>query len=384
MITCIRIFCYREQTIAQYKINIRLCKGSWRDKSYRDSAKGDLLECINAAGNSYGNNVVMDCSETEFGPKGELNTFYKAIEENELHDLVGEELVKKKATLEKELNLHVPMFKKFRSLKTNAFVPKFESVNMKNDDLCRAVLCDVKKGIRDGQKRLQIFTELEGQIKSDLEQLGYNAKINEGKESPAIQFKYLSPNKKQNLAKDCFNERNKLQKYVSAFATYNGGVILYGIEDGTGYAKGQILSSNKSDDHSFDKICETLKKEIPNHTLWWDCDIGYITASKAQMFFTICQYPIVATHIPENESRTLLPNEYLAVICIAIKPFVGSRDQQGPRDGTVFGSKDGAEGYRIDENLKKIHRLTFDEWLKAMRVQSTINDVAGMFQFFVK
>ena len=46
--------------------------------------------------------------------------------------------------------------------------------------------------------------------------------------------------KKQDFAKDCFNERNKQEKYVSAFATYDGGVVLYGIKDETRYAEGQI------------------------------------------------------------------------------------------------------------------------------------------------
>ena len=371
-------FAFREQTTAQYKINLRLCKGSWGDKPYRDSAKDELLKCINAAGNSYGNNVVMDCSETEFGPKDELNTFYKAIEESELRGLVGEELVQKKETLQKELPLHVPMFKNFRSLKTNSFDPKYESVNMKNDDLCRNILHDVKEGIRDGSKRLQSFTKVEKKINSYLQNLKYNDVINHGKETPSVQFKYLVPKKNKEFSKDCFNDRNKLHKYVSAFATYDGGVILYGIEDKTGFVKGQVLSHEKSELHSFDKICETLKKKIQDKTLWWEPDNSNMDASQVQKFFSITEYPIQKTSIPEDEKRLLSKNEYLAVICVKIKPFVDFNEPHGPRDGIVFGSKRGPEAYRINAETRKIYRLTFEEWLKETMAKSEIERVTGM------
>ena len=151
--------------------------------------------------------------------------------------------------------------------------------------------------------------------------------------------------------------------------------------DETGFAEGQILSSDKSELHSFDKISEYLKEEIPKHTKWWDPHHDN-SASHIKNFFSITEYPVPATSIPETvrSSKELASNEYLAVICIRIKPFVDLDDPSGPRDGIVFASGDGPEAYRID--AKKLLRLSFEEWLKEITVKSGIEHITGMIHFF--
>ena len=351
---------FRGQLLARYEIKISYAAGKW--SSIKDEVRQCIFKYVRVAGNSLGGIVDVDLSAVRFVKDNHLtllNQFYGTLEDLFLQwDIL--ERPTREATVEKRLILNVPMFKHWKSENTNVIDSGEETHPQLNDQKCQQLLenCD-----GEYESRCQKFALFERRFDSTT--IEYNFVVNSGSEATNLEFKLLKNG--EGLTKRILKDSNKLLLYVSAFGIRDGGLVMYGIEDGSGRVKGQILSGNAEERHFFENIQKQVLHYVSIHTVCLNrqgqrCDPTELLEIKC--------IPVVNT---SNESRPVRGNDYYAVIVIHIKPF----------DGIVFNGSGGPEAYRITKNLETVRltpvRLTPEEWLTEKCRRITAKTITSKF-----
>ena len=316
-----------------------------------------IFKYVRLAGNSLGGLVDVDFSAVDFGKHSHLtvlNQFYGTLEDL-FHQWEISERPAREATVEKRLILDVPTFKHWKSDNTNVIDSGEETNPQLSDQMCQHLL-ETDEG--KYKSRCQRFALLQHNF--DFTAIQYNTVMNSGSEATNLEFKLLKNDK--GLTKRILKDSNKLLLYVSAFGIREGGLILYGVEDGTGQTKGQILSGTAGERHSFENIKYEVLSFVRKHTV---CLNRQRQRCNPTDLLEIKCIPVV--NIPPK-NRTTLENDYYAVIIIHIQPF----------DGIIFTSSRGPEAYRITKR-SDIVRLGAEEWLTEKCRKITAETVTSKF-----
>ena len=362
---CLFFSYIRGTSFAHFEIDIMLLPGckdvtNKQGKNFKTNAKKLLLRCMNAAGNSYGGQVKMDFSKVGFGrqdPIEGLKSFYRDTEQL-FKGLHSKEMPVKERTISKCIVVDVPMFKDFHSIQSNIKTPKHQSNEMCSDSEVRRL---IKTNIEDMERKNTLKVSRD-RLKSF--NFKYSSKENAWEEGPDTQFKLMAPSHNSGLVGDMLRPGNKLMFYISSFATHEGGIVLFGVED-NGKVDGQVLSIKPEYQHSFQYICQKLRHNIINHTAWINSNGTRLEVP--DNYFSITEH--LVTDVPEGLKLT--EHEYLAVVCVCISKF----------DGVVFASGSGPEAYKIDPEKLEICQMPLEKCWKNLCTEYKIDKVTSKYQY---
>ena len=362
-------FVYRGHDIARYEIKISYGAGKW--STMKEEMKLTFCKYVRAAGNSLGGLIDVDVNAVMFPDdkhKKVLNEFYREIELEVFLKWEKSERPIRESTEGKRLIIYVPMFKKLKSENTNVIDSGEESHPQLNDQMVQHLL-ETDEG--KYESRFQRFASFEKQF--DWETIEYNTPINCGSEATNLEFKLLTDG--EGLTKRILKKSNKLLLYISAFGIRDGGLVMYGIEDATGYAKGQVLSGYPEKKHYFQNIKQQILHDVGQHTVCLKRDKQRCDPKD---LLEIDCIPVINTP-PEMLRQIDNENDYYAVIVIHIKPF----------DGIIFTSSRGPEAYKITQTLGSvrdtadldINRVSSEEWVAEKSRKITTKMITSKFIF---